>query len=113
ALRYRGAPTREGKTAYGGPRAGRENARAAARPAEVEQAALRVRRLGSQPEVVEEAPEGRQHRRGVGGAQARDVEEDEDGERDEERGGADEHLERDGQQSQDEQVIGPLDRRPH
>ena len=64
--------------------------------AEVEEAALGVDRRRSDPEVVEETPEGGEQGGGVGGAEARDVEEHEDGERHEERDRPDKRLEQAG-----------------
>ncbi len=83
-----------------------EHVGADSRPAEVEEAALGVDRGRSDPEVAEEAPERGEHRSRVRGAQARDVEEDEDGERREDRGQAEEHLEQAGADADDEPVEG-------
>ena len=67
----------------------------------------RRRRLRPDPEVVEEAPEGREHLGRVGGAEARDVQEHEDGQRHEQRRRTEEHLEQAGDQTDDEHVEGP------
>ena len=58
----------------------------------------------SDPELVDEAPERGEHRGRVGGTEARDVQEHEDGERDEQPGRPEQHLEQAGAQADDERV---------
>ena len=104
---FRETGRRSSATIDAGPGEDPEQVGADSLPAEVEDAALGVDRRRSDPEVVEETPEGGSSAGGVGGAQARDVEEHEDGERHEERGRPEQHLEQAGDEADGERVEGP------